>query len=221
MALEIKKGFFYSSLLSNEQRVNKLEKLYRAGVHSLSIRLSSFFSRPLDMELTGFFFLPLSWLTKNLEHTPTAELGFHSRVTGDLKGESYLCFSQETAMKLINMQIKKRRIIQKFFLSKIDESLLSEITNISINTFWSSFHAELPTRWWLTPPSSINNVLKAIQLASKIYSSDRRVLMAEISAFNPDFKMELIFIPAGESLCYFLEKLDGHSTLSEKGAPED
>ena len=208
MAIEMRKGLFYSPLLTNEQGVSKLEKLYQTGVSSLSQKLSSFLPNPIELELTGFFFLPFSWLIQNLEHTPTAEMGFHSRVTGDLKGELYLCFSRETAMELVSMEMKKRRTIRKFFLSKVDESFLSEMTNIIINTFWSSLHEKLPTRWWLTPPSSINNVLKSIQLASKIYSFDRRVLMAEISAFRPEFKMELIFIPAGESLNNFLAKLE-------------
>ena len=92
------------------------------------------------MELTGFFFLPFSWLIQNLEHTPTAEIGFHSRVTGDLKGELYLCFSRETAMELISMEMKRKRTIRKFFLNKVDESFLSELTNILINTSWHSLH---------------------------------------------------------------------------------
>lgn len=221
MALEMRKGLFYSSLLSNEQGVNILERLYQAGVHSLSERFSFFFGRPIELKLTGFFFLPFTWLIKNLEHTTTVELGVHSRVTGDLKGELYLCFSRETAMELVSMEIKNRRPIHKFFLSRFDESLLSEITNILINTFWSTLHEELPTRWWLTPPSSFNNVLKSIQLASKIYSFDRRVLLAEISADNPDLKMDLIFIPAGESLDNFLEKLEKHSALSAVSSAQD
>ena len=208
MAVEIRKGLFYSPLLINERGVNKLEKLYQAGVRSLSQKLSSLFPHPIEMELTGFFFLPFSWLVQNLEHVPTAEMGFHSRVSGDLKGELYLCFSRETAMELISMEMKKQRTIRKFFLSKVDESFLSEITNILINTFWHSLHQELPTRWWLTPPCPIHNVLKSIQLASKIYSFDRRVLMAEITAYNPEFKMELIFIPVGESLNLFLSRLE-------------
>lgn len=213
MAVNMKKGLFYSSLLANEQGVNLLEKLYQAGVHSLSERFSFFFGRPFELKLTGFFFLPFTWLIKNLEHTTTLELGVHSRVTGDLKGELYLCFSRETALELISMEMKNRRPLHKFFLNKFDESLLSEITNILINTFWSTLHEELPTRWWLTPPSSFNNVLKSIQLASKIYSFDRRVLLAEISADHPEIKMDLIFIPSGESLDHFLKKLENHSTL--------
>ncbi|NLY90903.1 MAG: hypothetical protein GX081_04765 [Firmicutes bacterium] len=216
MALEMREGLFYSPLLINERGVNILEKLYQAGVGSLSQKLSSLFSHPFEMELTGFFFLPFSWLIQNLEHVPTAEMGFHSRVTGDLKGELYLCFSRETAMELVSIEMKKQRIIRKFFLSKIDESFLSEITNILINTFWHSLHQELPTRWWLTPPCPIHNVLKSIQLASKIYSFDRRVLMAEISAYNPEFKMELIFIPAGESLNLFLARLEEHISSTER-----
>ena len=208
MAIEISKGLFYSSLLSNERGVNKLEKLYQSAVYSLAQKMTAFFPRPVEMELTGFFFLPFSWLINNLEHTPTAEMGFHSRVTGDLKGELYLCFSRETAMELISLEMRKKRAIRKFFLTKFDESFLSELTNILINTFWHALHEELPTKWWLTPPCSIPNVLKSIQLAGKIYSLDRRVLMAEISAHNPDFKMELIFIPAGESLNAFLAKLE-------------
>ncbi|HEY8391338.1 MAG TPA: hypothetical protein VIL83_01245 [Capillibacterium sp.] len=216
MAMEMRKGLFYSSLLTNERGVNKLEKLYQEGVRCLGQKLSSFLARPVEMELTGFFFLPFSWLLQNLAHVPTAEMGFHSRVTGDLKGELYLCFSRETAMELVRMEMKQKWSISKFFLSKIDESFLSEITNIFINTFWQSLHQELPTRWWLTPPCPIHNVLKSIQLASKIYSFDRRVLMAEISADNPEFKMELIFIPAGESLNTFLARLEEHSSATER-----
>ncbi len=216
MAIEMRKGLFYSPLLINERGVNKLEKLYQMGVRSLSQKLSSLFPHSFEMELTGFFFLPFPWLIQNLEHIPTAEMGFHSRVTGDLKGELYLCFSRATAMELVSMEMKKKRAIRKFFLSKIDESFLSEITNILINTFWQSLHQESPTRWWLTPPCPIHNVLKSIQLASKIYSFDRRVLMAEISAYNPDFKMELIFIPAGESLNAFLARLEKQITSAEK-----
>ncbi len=208
MAIEMKKSLFYSSLLSNNQGIGKLEKLYRKGVLSVGKQLSLFFSRPLEFNLTGFFFLPLSWLITNLEHTPSAEFGVHSRVTGDIKGELYLCFSRDTAMKLVTMGINKRRTVRKFFLSKLDESLLSEITNILINTFWSSIHEKIHTRWWLTPPVSINSVLKSIRLASKIYSLDRHVLMAEISVFKPDLKMELILIPAGESLNTYLAKLN-------------
>jgi hypothetical protein len=40
--------------------------------------------------------------------------------------------------------------------------------------------------------------------------------MAEISAGNPNLKMELIFIPAGESLNTFLAKLESqHVQLSK------
>ena len=119
-------------------------------------------------------------------------------------------------MELISLGMQKKRAIRKFFLTKFEESFLSELTNILINTFWHSLQNELPTRWWLTPPRSIPNVLKSIQLASKIYSLDRRVLMAEISAGNPNLKMELIFIPAGESLNTFLAKLESqHVQLSK------
>jgi CheY-specific phosphatase CheX len=215
MPMVVRKGLFYSPLLTNEHGVNKLEKLYQTGVYSLKQKLASFFPHPVEMELTGFFFLPFSWLIQNLEHTPTAEIGFHSRVTGDLKGELYLCFSRETAMELISMEMKRKRTIRKFFLNKVDESFLSELTNILINTFWHSLHEELPTRWWLTPPVMIQNVMKSIQLASKIYSFDRRVLLAEISAYRPDFKMELIFIPAGDSLNHFLAKLEDHMVPAE------
>lgn len=215
MAIVMRKGLFYSPLLTNEHGVNKLEKLYQTGVHSLKYKLSSFFPQSIDLELTGFFFLPFSWLIQNLEHTPTAEIGFHSRVTGDLKGELYLCFSRETAMELVSLEMKRKRPFRKFFLNKIDESFLSELTNILINTFWHTLHKELPTRWWLTPPVMIQNVMKSIQLASKIYSFDRRVLLAEISAYRPSFKMELIFIPAGESLNHFLAKLTDHMVRSE------
>jgi chemotaxis protein CheY-P-specific phosphatase CheC len=216
MAIEKSKGLFYSTLLTNERGVNQLEKLYQFGVSSLRQKMAFFFPHPVDMELTGFFFLPFSWLIQNLEHTPTAEIGFHSRVTGDLKGELYLCYSRETAMELISLGMQKKRAIRKFFLTKFEESFLSELTNILINTFWHSLQNELPTRWWLTPPRSIPNVLKSIQLASKIYSLDRRVLMAEISAGNPNLKMELIFIPAGESLNTFLAKLESqHVQLSK------
>lgn len=215
MPMVVRKGLFYSPLLTNEHGVNKLEKLYQTGVYSLKQKLASFFPHPVEMELTGFFFLPFSWLIQNLEHTPTAEIGFHSRVTGDLKGELYLCFSRETAMELISMEMKRKRTIRKFFLNKVDESFLSELTNILINTFWHSLHEELPTRWWLTPPVMIQNVMKSIQLASKIYSFDRRVLLAEISAYRPDFKMELIFIPAGDSLNHFLAKLEDHMVRAE------
>lgn len=215
MPMVVRKGLFYSPLLTNEHGVNKLEKLYQTGVFSLKQKLASFFPHPVEMELTGFFFLPFSWLIQNLEHTPTAEIGFHSRVTGDLKGELYLCFSRETAMELISMEMKRKRTIRKFFLNKVDESFLSELTNILINTFWHSLHEELPTRWWLTPPVMVQNVMKSIQLASKIYSFDRRVLLAEISAYRPDFKMELIFIPAGDSLNHFLAKLEDHMVPAE------
>jgi CheY-specific phosphatase CheX len=215
MPMVVRKGLFYSPLLTNEHGVNKLEKLYQTGVYSLKQKLASFFPHPVEMELTGFFFLPFSWLIQNLEHTPTAEIGFHSRVTGDLKGELYLCFSRETAMELISMEMKRKRTIRKFFLNKVDESFLSELTNILINTFWHSLHEELPTRWWLTPPVMVQNVMKSIQLASKIYSFDRRVLLAEISAYRPDFKMELIFIPAGDSLNHFLAKLEDHMVPAE------
>ena len=215
MALNTKKGLFYSSLLANEQGVSILEKLYQTGVHYLSERFSFFFGQPFELKLTGFFFLPFTWLIKHLEHTTTVELGVHSRVTGDLKGELYLCFSRETALELLSMAMKNRRPLHKFFLNKFDESLLSEITNILINTFWSTLHEELPTRWWLTPPTSFDNVLKSIQLASKIYSFDRRVLLAEISADQPEIKMDLIFIPCGESLDHFLNKLAIHASLSE------
>lgn len=210
MAIEMKESLFYSSLLSNKPGIDKLEKLYRNGVLSASEQLSLFFSRPLEISLTGFFFLPLSWLITNLEHNPSAELGVHSRVTGDIKGELYLCFSRDTAMKLVGMGLRKRRTIRKFFLSKLDESLLSEITNILINTFWNSIHENIPTRWWLTPPVSINSVLKSIKLASKIYSLDRHVLMAEFSVFQPEFKMQLILIPAGESFNTFLNRLNSN-----------
>lgn len=214
MPMVVRKGLFYSPLLTNEHGVNKLEKLYQTGVYSLKQKLSSFFPHPVEMELTGFFFLPFSWLVQNLEHTPTAELGFHSRVTGELKGELYLCFSRETAMELISLEMKRKRPVRKFFLNKVDESFLSELTNILINTFWHSLHTKLATRWWLTPPVMIQNVLKSIQLASKIYSFDRRVLLAEISAYRPDFKMELIFIPVGDNLNHFLAKLDACTALT-------
>lgn len=217
MAIEMRKGLFYSPLLTNERGVNRLEKLYQTGVLALKQKLSSFFPYPIEMELTGFFFLPFSWLIQNLEHTPTAEVGFHSRVTGELKGELYLCFSRETAMELISLEMKRKRAIRKFFLNKVDESFLSEMTNILFNTFWHSLHEGLQTRWWLTPPSMIQNVLKSIQLASKIYSFDRRVLLAEISAYHPDFKMELIFIPAGESLNHFLTQLDDNMAYADAG----
>ncbi|NLC52389.1 MAG: chemotaxis protein CheX [Firmicutes bacterium] len=215
MAIIMRKGLFYSPLLNNEQGVNKLEKLYQSGVQSLKHKLSSFFPYPVETELTGFFFLPFSWLIQNLEHTPTAEIGFHSRVTGDLKGELYLCFSRETAMELVSMEMKRNRTIHKHFQNKVDESFLSELTNILIHTFWHSLHEELTTRWWLTPPVMIQNLLKSIQLASKIYSFDRRVLLAEISAYRPNFKMELIFIPAGGSLNHFLAKLEDHMAQAE------
>ncbi|NLM37139.1 MAG: hypothetical protein GX202_03315 [Firmicutes bacterium] len=207
MAIVMKEGLFYSPLLNDEHGVNKLEKLYQTSVHSLQDKLSSFFPQPIDMELTGFFFLPFSWLLQNLEHTPIAEVGFHSRVTGDLKGELYLCFSRETAMELANMKMKRKRPFRKFYLNKADESFLSELTNILFSTFWHALHEELSTRWWLTPSVMVQNVMKSIQLASKVYSNDRRVLLAEISAHQPSFKMELIFIPAGESLNHFLAKL--------------
>ena len=43
MAIVMRKGLFYSPLLTNERGVNKLEKLYQTGVHSLKQKLSSFF----------------------------------------------------------------------------------------------------------------------------------------------------------------------------------
>ncbi len=43
MPMVVRKGLFYSPLLTNEHGVNKLEKLYQTGVYSLKQKLASFF----------------------------------------------------------------------------------------------------------------------------------------------------------------------------------
>lgn len=197
-----------NSLFPPGDAAYKLESLYRIGTRLAAEKLSLFFLENLEAELTGFFFLPFPWLLRHLEEAPSSDMGAHSRISGDIKGEIYLRFPGETGMNFVRLRMKGWESKRKFFVNKVQESIISETANILINTFWSALQNEVPLHWSLTPPVVITDVSKSFKLAGKIYSPDRNVLLAEIVMYQPEMKLELIFIPAGEALNHFLSILN-------------
>lgn len=197
--------FFRNSFFQGKQFLDKLENLYETGIHLAGEKLSLFLMENTETELTGFFSLPFSSLLYHLQHDKVKKTGVHSRIYGDIRGELYLCLSEENAVSIINRGLKRRR--RNLPINSFEESYLSEIANILINTFWSVLEKEITIGWRLTPPIFVADILKSLRLAGKIYTPDRSVLLAEIGSNRPEFLMELVFIPVEHSWDPFFKNL--------------
>lgn len=197
--------FFPDAFFQGKQIQDKLEELWATGIHLAGEKLSLFLMENTETELTGLFSLPFSSLLYQLQHDQVKKTGVHSRIYGDIRGELYLCLSEENAVTIVNRGLKQRR--RKLPINSFEESFLSEMANILINTFWSVLEKELAIGWRLTPPVFVADILKSLRLAGKIYTPDRRVLLAEIGSNRPEFLMELIFIPVEHSWAPFCKTL--------------
>jgi len=201
----LEEPFFQDPFSPGKQYLDKLEELYETGIQLAGEKLSLFLMENTETELTGFFSLPFSSLLYQLQHGMVKKTGVHSRINGEVRGELYLCLTMENAVTIINRGLKRRK--KTLPITSFEESFLSEIANILINTLWSVLQKEITIGWRLTPPVFVPDILKSLRLAGKIYTPDRRALFAEIGSNRPEFLMELIFIPVEHSWDPFLENL--------------
>lgn len=204
MSVMINGASLNSPLLSRDLILYKLEAIYREGAKATGEKFSLFFMEDLQAELGGLFLLPLPWFLRYLQEIPPSEMGAHSRISGDIKGEFYLRFSEEAGLKFIRMGMKSWGIRKSLFVSKVQESIISEISNIIVNTFWSALQERFPLRWTLTPPVCLLDLAKSFALAGKIYAPDRDALVAELLILQSNIRIELIFFPVEDSLNLFL-----------------
>jgi len=164
-------------------------------------QLSRLFNTQLSFALINLQALPLALVLQQIEDDKRFQNGVHSQISGDLAGEMFLFFPRESAYRLVQLGLK--RSFNSPFLNRLEESVLNELTNILINSFWENFSRKLNTRWWFSPPATLHRPQNVLGRIVREKHPEGTVFLAEILIINTQTPLMLFFLPSQETLAKF------------------
>lgn len=181
--------------------VPMFDNLFKQSMDYAVSQLSRLFNLDLSVALINLHSLSLSWILQQIEDDKRFQNAVHSRVSGDLTGEMFLFFPRESACRLVQLGLK--RSYNSLFLSRLEESVLNELTNILVNSFWENFCRKLDARWWISPPATLNRPLGLLSQYLREDILERIVFLAELQIVNTQTPLMLLFLPSQETLTLF------------------
>ena len=173
----------------------EIEMLYEAaqvGADGAIGSLRQFLGIDTEIRLNCLSFLSLPILYDRINLYYPNSVGFHIRFSGDVTGELFTFFTAKTARTILNQVIKRRRLLRRSQLNKVEISALSELVNIISNSFWRVITEKSSLNWWISPPAKVNDLAKSLYYTCKVYSVDS--LMIQIEYFIPDLDARIQFV---------------------------
>lgn len=186
--------------------LENLEALYLQCVDASSKALSVLIGSEVPVRLCGLGLVPFSEIPCLLQDDQRYQKGVHSKITGDLRGDIYLFFSRKSAHKLVQIGFKHKGL-GSLFLNRLEESFLNEFVNILINAFWRIFNENIPVRWILTPPKTLNYPANTLNLANRVFARDCIAILADLALGASQVDAVLCFLPSKDSLDRFVGHL--------------
>lgn len=217
IAIEQDESSIHDQICLLPQEMEKLYEVAQKGAASSVNSLRDFLGTSTDIHLNCLSFLPLPILIDRIKMFFPNHLAFHLRFSGEIAGEIYTFFQEQDALVLIQKMMGNKRLKS---INRVEVSVLTELVNILANSFWRALTEQAQLKWWITPPSRVNELGRALTYSSKVYTLDHLLIHLEYLIPMLEIRIQFTMLPTKSTIKKILAKLNPIQYIHEETEPE-
>ncbi len=201
----------------NDMEMDALKEVGNVGVGNAATALSKILNKKIDINIPETTFIPITEFSSELGGAEKIVTGIYLKMEGDLDGETIFLFSQESAMRLVDLMMGQEPGTTKT-MGEMEISAFKEMSNIFSGAYLSALANMVGMSIFPGIPHISSDMLQSIidmvLITIANYANNVLCVKTKISIENKAVEGEFVMIFNASSLKKLIDTIHSKYGLS-------